>query len=39
VDANVDAKEGVAVAKTISHVQKFADAGFSVATTKLANKG
>ena len=39
VGANVDAKEDAAVAKTISHVRNFADAGYSVATTKLFSQG
>jgi len=34
----VDGKEGI-VAKTISHVEKFVDVGFSLATTKQANRG
>jgi len=37
VDVNV--KEGIVVARTISHVQKFVDVGFSLATTKQANRG
>ena len=37
--ANVDAKDGAAVARTISHVRKCADVGDSVATIKLSNQG
>jgi len=35
----VDVNEDVVVTKTISHVQKFEDVGFSLATTKQANWG